>query len=213
MNWERWFFASYAGLLLLIAVVGFTPTAIAILSGSMENPALVVHLHAATMLLWLLLFLAQATLIGINRQATHIKLGRALFLLAPVIVVLLVYLAITQFPGGEQGSMIIVNQLERVILFTSFVVGAAVTRRVNSSAHKRFILLATLVPIDAALNRMPWLPDFGLGWGTPIWMIVLLVPLFIYDLASRGYVHKVTAFCGSAIALFWFTMIVIFPQN
>jgi len=195
---DRWFFAGVAGFFLLVAIVGFAPNSVAILSGTKENPALVVHVHAAAMFSWLVLFLAQASLIGVGNRQLHSQLGRALFVLGPIIVALMIYLAVSRFPGGERGAIIAAVQTERVILFSSFLIGAAISRGTNDDAHKRFILLATIIPLDAAFNRITWLPG-----ATPIWMIALLLPIVTYDLIRLGKLHIVTAVGGGTILLFW----------
>ena len=95
---ERWFFSVIAGALLLIAIVGFAPNSIAIINGSKTNPEFAVHIHAAAMVSWMLLFFIQANLILKGNKKLHTNVGRALFLLGPIIVLLMVYLAITRFP-------------------------------------------------------------------------------------------------------------------
>jgi hypothetical protein len=201
-EFDRWFFTATAVLYLVVAVVGFAPNSMAILSGSKENPGLAVHVHAAVMFSWLLLFVVQASLIGQGRPSTHARLGQSLFVLGPVILILMLYLAVTRFPGGEQGPVIIAIQTERIVLFASFLTGAAYKRKVDSSAHKRLILLATCIPLDAAFNRMPWLPG-----GTPFGMLALLIPIVIYDLAHLGRLHRVTALCGGLVAAFWIAVV------
>ena len=204
---ERWFFSVIAGALLLIAIVGFAPNSIAIINGSKTNPEFAVHIHAAAMLSWMLLFFIQANLIRKGNKKLHTNVGRALFLLGPIIVLLMVYLAITRFPGGERGPLIAAIQIERILLFSSFLTLGALNRKSDPSMHKRLLLLATIIPLDAALNRMPWLPSFGLGWSTPIWMPVLVLPLCVFDILKLGRIHKATAIGGGLIILFWVAII------
>lgn len=195
---DRWFFTAVAGLFFVVAFVGFGPNSLAILSGSMENPNVVVHVHAAAMFSWLVLFLVQASLIGSGKTILHARLGRAFIVLGPLIIVLMIYLAFTRFPGGELGPMIVAVQAERILLFSSFLAGAMLIRGKNNAAHKRLILLATLVPLDAAFNRMPWLPG-----SISLWMVSLLLPLIAYDLWQLGRLHMTTIIGGGCVAFFW----------
>ena len=48
----RTFYAGMAWLFVVVAVVGFAPRSLAIVSGTMKTPPLVVHLHAAVMASW-----------------------------------------------------------------------------------------------------------------------------------------------------------------
>jgi len=205
---DRWFFSVVAGSFLLIAIVGFAPNSAAIINGSMTNPEPLVHLHAAAMFSWLTLFFIQANLIRVGKKGIHARVGQALFVLGPLVVLLMIYLAVTRFPDDGRAPMTAAFQAERIILFSSFLILAAINRKRDASAHKRLLLLATIVPLDAALNRMPWLPGFGLAWSTPLWMPVLLVPLCMFDYFQFGRLHKVTAIGGGLIAAFWVTIVV-----
>jgi hypothetical protein len=54
------------------------------------------------------------------------------------------------------------------------------------------MILATLVPLPAAINRMTWLPGDFPNSPVSTWMYQLLwiAPVIIYDLARRGRVHR-----------------------
>ena len=80
---ERQIYVLTAALFVTVAVVGFTPRSVRILSGSMANPPLIVHVHAALMVAWLLLLLTQASLMRIGQRRLHQTLGLASFALAP----------------------------------------------------------------------------------------------------------------------------------
>lgn len=208
---ERWFFSAMAGLLLVIAIVGFAPNSMAILTGRMVNPALIVHVHAALMSAWLLLFLLQAILVGQGSRSMHRYLGRAVFVLAPSILVLMAYMAISRFSGGNPLQLPV--QTERVVLFGTLLTLAVIERRKDVEAHKRYMLLATIVPIDAGINRMAFLPDFGLGWGTPVWMLTLLLPLVAFDLHRFGKLHRATLLGGGPIAIFWSIILLVLASR
>lgn len=199
---SRRFFQVTSIFVLAVAVIGFAPNSIAILSGSQENPELVIHIHAAAMFGWLSLFVAQCFL-AVNNINWHRRLGMTAFLLGPLIIGLMMYLAISRFPGGEKGHVVALLQTERVVLFSTFFIVALLARYNNLGMHKRMMLFASLVPLDAAINRMPWLPSFGLEWDTPLWMLALLVPIVVHDIRTLGRLHKATLLGGGTIFLFW----------
>lgn len=203
---DRWFFTAMGVVLTLIAVIGFAPNSAAILTGEAPNPALAVHVHAALMVAWLVLFVLQAGLVARGSPALHRRLGRCVFALGPAIVVMLAYMAITRFGGNNPFELPV--QVQRILFFGGLLALAVRVLRSDSGAHKRFMLLATIVPIDAGLNRMSFLPDFGLGWGTPLWMPVLVMLLVLHDLRSLGQVHRATVVGGGPIVVFWSGIVV-----
>jgi heme A synthase len=50
-----------------------------------------------------------------------------------------------------------------LILFGLFYVWAVLTRKTRRETHKRMMVLATFVVIDAGLGRMTWLPGASRG--------------------------------------------------
>src|SRR5690242_16770935 len=96
---KRWFYISVALFMVLISVAGFAPS---IVDRSKRNapPTPLVTAHGITAGAWLLLFLAQATLVATRRTAVHRRLGRV----GPMVAVVLIvvgYLATVEF--GRRG--------------------------------------------------------------------------------------------------------------
>jgi hypothetical protein len=60
--------------------------------------------------------------------------------------------------------------------------------------HKRMMLLATLMPLSAAIDRIAqrWLPtNFPTGYeGEYAYLLLWLAPLLIYDVVRRGRLHR-----------------------
>jgi len=79
----RLIYVGMAVLFIAVAVTGFAPRSLAIVTGQMPVPPLIVHFHAATMSSWLALFLAQTLLMRSGRAAVHQSLGALSFLIAP----------------------------------------------------------------------------------------------------------------------------------
>lgn len=99
---ERRFFLFMAVLLLVTAVVGFAPNSTAILAGTRETPPLLVHLHAALMLAWLLLLVTQTKLNHSGRTDLHRRLGQTAFVLVPLMVLVMILVSGARFITDER---------------------------------------------------------------------------------------------------------------
>jgi hypothetical protein len=198
-------------LFLATAVTGFAPRSAAILTGEMPIPPVAVHVHAAMMLSWLLLLVAQASLAASGRIALHRTLGTISYVLAPALFVALVavtivaYGTLTKVGQGVLASNILVLQMRSILLFPTFYLWAIAVRTSAPETHKRAMLVATLVLVDAAIARMPWLPGTNLTStydGVHLWLLVLLLPALVSDVVRYGRVHRVYV-VGLALLLPW----------
>lgn len=206
---SRIFYVGMAILFIAVAVTGFAPRSLAIVTGNMPVPPPIVHLHAASMTAWLLLFLTQTLLMNRGRAALHASLGAVSFVLAPLITVTLVALVVINANAAlAAGAALPPDAVARVFAFALFVMGraailfplfylwAVAVRKSDSETHKRLMVLAVFVVIDAALGRMSWLP----GNNDPItsaegytaihlYQLLLLAPPVAYDLLRLRRVH------------------------
>jgi hypothetical protein len=201
---DRNFYAFMAMLFAATAIAGFTPNSIAILSATKTNPPLLFHFHAAAMSSWLLLLTAQATLVASNKTHIHKRLGMVSIVLAPIIVSLMLAIKIPLFLNSDfattAGGVI---QIKRISLFSIFYIWAILSRKTDSAAHKRLMFLATLVVIDAAFNRLRWLPMFGFENVLAVrhvYELILLAPLLVYDILKLGRIHRVNII-GSCLVI------------
>jgi hypothetical protein len=211
---DRLFYVFMAGLFVTVAALGFAPRSVAILSGTVPGPAAIVHVHAALMASWLLLLLAQTSLMATGRRRLHQALGAVSFVLAPLMLVLMLVLtfgvyyviftagldSLGQPPPLEVAARSVAFSLfvqgRAALLFAIFYVWAVRTRRSDSETHKRMMLLATFAVIDAALGRMSWLHDYS-GPASDVtyaivnvYQLLLLAPAIVFDLVRFGRVHK-----------------------
>lgn len=196
---ERVVYAGSAWLLVLVTVVGFAPRSLAILDGTMPNPPLPVHMHAFVMASWTLLLALQASLSFTGRMDLHRKLGRAALVLAPAVLVVLTLITVVrqQDAAGTDAAQVVNNilflQVRSILLFPAFVTWALVTRKSDPQTHKRMMLLATLMVVDAAIARMSWLPfnNFPFSYiAVHVWLLLLIVPALIYDTVKLGRPHR-----------------------
>jgi hypothetical protein len=155
-----------------------------------------VHLHGLVFSLWILLFIAQTSLVAARRTDLHRRLGAAGAVLA---LVMLVVGTLTALHGVARGSgppgidplVWLAVPLFDLPVF-AILVGAALLLRWDSQAHKRLMLLSMIGLMGPAVGRMPWpqplqplVAFLALGF---------LVPLVVGDLRSRGRVHPATVF-------------------
>ncbi len=183
---RKWFFAGMAIACFAVAFFGFFPNSYAIISGQRENPHPIVHVHAAFMVAWLALLMAQSVLVALGRRSLHFQFGLAALVLAPIITALMIAMAIIYFPGGEHGAAIFIIQCKRILLFSGFVAWAMLVRRKRPATHKRLMILATIVVLDAAILRLDYiLPSFG--WDNDLAVASLYQFLLVIPLAWRDW--------------------------
>jgi hypothetical protein len=196
---DRLFFAGMAWLLVVVAIVGFAPRSLAIVGGTMPMPPLVVHLHAAVMASWTLLLALQATLSLIGRMDLHRRTGLASLVIAPAVLLVLIAVTVVRqnaaagTPAGPVVNNILFLQIRSILLFPTFFIWAFMTRRSDPQTHKRMMLLATLMLIDAAIARMTWLPFnvFPNSYlAVHLYLLLLLVPALLYDALTLGRIHR-----------------------
>jgi hypothetical protein len=206
---ERHFHAGMAWFFVIVAIAGFTPRSLAIVSGAMRSPPLVVHLHAAVMASWVSLLAVQATLSLAGRMDLHRKSGVASLVVAPLVLIMLIAVTIVRqnaaagTPAGPIVNNILLVQIRAIVLFPTFLIWALRTRRTDPETHKRMMLLATLMLLDAAIARMSWLPynEFPKSYlAVHIYLLLLLVPALLYDVIRRGRIHRAWVW-GLALAL------------
>ena len=208
---EPRFYAGMAWLFVLVAFAGFAPRSVAIVSGTMASPPLVVHLHAAVMSSWCALLAVQATLSLTGRMDLHRKWGMASLGVAPLVLIMLFAVTIVRqndafgTPGGPIVNNILFLQIRSIVLFPTFFIWAMLTRRTDPQMHKRMMLLATLMLLDAGIARMNWLPynAFPKSYlAVHLYLLLLLVPALIYDLIRQHRVHRAWVW-GLALTLPW----------
>ena len=85
---DRWIYVFMAALLIACVLIGFIPDSIEKIAAveRAERPALpfAMHVHAVLMGCWMLLLLAQTTLMATGRKGLHMQLGVAAMVLAYV---------------------------------------------------------------------------------------------------------------------------------
>ena len=83
---DRWFYIGAAVFMLLLSATGFGPSFVE-QGKRTAPPTTLVIAHGFVAAMWLLLFLAQATLIATRRTAVHRRMGKAAPLVAALMIV------------------------------------------------------------------------------------------------------------------------------
>jgi hypothetical protein len=213
---DRWIFVSMAGLFFLTVMAGFIPDSVgkimALRAGLRPPFPAVLHFHAVLMGSWILLLLVQTTLMATGRSAVHKQLGLAGLFLAPAIVIVGSFVVPAMFhynwtlvhsapPGAlpvplevaeRFMSSLVAFQVAAGLLFSVFVAIALWARRHDVGMHKRLMILATAVPLPAAIDRIVWLPTtYPQSALSPVLYTVLwITPMLAWDLIRHKRLHK-----------------------
>ena len=176
---------------------------------------LLVHIHAAVFSSWILLLLAQTSLVAADRVDLHRRLGVAGFGLACLLV--LVGLAVTceflsRHHGHEEpGLRFPFLQVVDLTVFSTLIY-FGYRQRFNPAAHKRLMLIATAALLDAAFSRWPILV-VGNGLVADFCCYALLALLAVYDMWSIGKVQRATLWGGALLILAHHPILTILERN
>lgn len=161
----------------------------------------VFYVHGALFTAWIVLLYVQVSLVTGGRKDLHRKLGPWGALLAAAMVVVGVYAALVAAgrPGGFVGvplpplQFLVVPAFD-IGIFAAFV-AIGVAHRRDPQAHKRWMTLATVGIITAAIARWPGVLALG-----PLAFFGLtdlfIVALGVWDVRSRGRLHPATLWGG-----------------
>jgi hypothetical protein len=80
-------------------------------------------------------------------------------------------------------------QIRVGILFPTFVIWALLLRKSDLATHKRLLILATLMPLSAAIDRIGWLP-IARPFSPDLYMLLWALPLLAYDVLRHGRIPR-----------------------
>jgi len=221
---DHWFYIAVALLVIIINVAGFAPS---LLDQSMRNgrPSSLVVIHGVVASAWLLLFLAQATLVATGRTSVHRRLGAIALALTAVMIVLVFQMTIEMVRRGHDLSGDLMRRaaapgapvpsvaerdggLGGLVAALNFgvLVAAGWWYRRRPEIHKRLMLMALLalgafVPVlhlaGYVVGRWPNL--FGLAKLAPFAANLLLFAGAVHDKFTRGRIHPVSVWVPLAL--------------
>jgi hypothetical protein len=197
-QYDNYFFAAMALLIVVTVFVGFARTYF--LAGVFRAPLpnLLIHIHGAVFSSWILLLIAQISLVSAGRVDIHRRLGLVGFGLACVMVVLGELAARDMLargeapPGFTPGPKTFYAIPFFGILMFATLVYFAYRLRSNPSAHKRLILIATIAILDAPTGRPPFTVITAYRFMDSVLVYAFLLLLIAYDLWSLRKVHRAT---------------------
>lgn len=210
---DRWIFVFMAALLIVVTLLGFLPDSVmkveAVSAGKRLPFPLILHAHAVVMGSWLLLLLAQTTLMATGRREGHKQLGLLSLVLAPALVIVGVALSPTMYhqlwaaahaPGADPGMMqdvairgnIVLIQTQIGFVFACTVFLALRARIADPATHKRLMVLAPIAAMPAAVDRITLLPStMPVSPIAPeLYVLLLALPMFAWDLYRTGTVQR-----------------------
>lgn len=212
---DRWIYVFTAASFIVICLAGFIPSSIAkvaaVQAGLRPPFPLVLHMHAILMGSFLLLLLAQTTLMATGRCEHHRRLGLLSMVLAPALVVVGFILVPTTYHGVWAAAQaappeareqlqqtirfidnIMLLQLRIGILFPLFLIIGLRARGRDSGLHKRMMILATAMALPAGIDRIPWLPTTipASPVSPDLYTLLAISPMFLWDVVRNRYIHK-----------------------
>jgi hypothetical protein len=204
---ERRFFTGMALAILATVLVGFARSFfLRPLFPEWHSPSeAIFYVHGALFTAWIALLLAQTSLVAGGRAGLHRKIGpwSAVLVVAMVVVGMLGALIAARRPTGFVDVPVPPLQFLAIpifdlVLFATFA-WLAIAQRRNPQSHKRWMLLATVNLLTAAIARWPVVTDYGPAVGFAL-TDLFVVALAVWDFRTRGRLHPVTL-CGGLLMI------------
>ena len=211
---DRWIYVFTAASFIVISLTGFIPDSLMKISlvqaGGRPPFPLVLHMHAVLMGSFLLLLLAQTTLMATGRRQMHQRLGIAAFGVASALVLVGLVLVPTMYHQMWNAAQstnpetrakfhqillirdnVMLIQLRIGFLFPLFLLIGLRARGSNAGLHKRMMILATVMALPAAIDRISWLPTtFPVSpVATDLYTLLAVSPMFIWDVVRNRSIH------------------------
>lgn len=210
------FFVGMAIYLTVIVIIGFWPTYFgSVLLGQepvsfgLVEISWEIHLHAFVFMVWMGILLAQTFWVASDRRQTHMNFGKYGFLLGAIMVVIGLFMTYVQVESAVAKEIITWSEaIPGVFTTNSFfsinqflmLLVLGYYYRSKPAAHKRFMLIATIVIVNAATSR--WGIMIG-EWSNEIINLLMIGPIWVYDFYSDKRIHKATLI-GTAIMSLYF---------
>jgi hypothetical protein len=205
----KYFFVFMGVLFPVVAFIGFFHSYSTFASGTLIIHW-ITHIHAFAMTAWLALYFMQALFAATGNLKIHRKLGPLSVVLSIIVFLFMGIVTIRSIivyhpPQGSFAFLNLLVDLFEMFCFGLFVTWGMLLRKKNSAAHKRLLTIITAVVLMAAVDRGRYtysLPTFGLEppASSFVYLDILLIPIFVYDLVRLQKVHKYTLL-GTAIVI------------
>jgi hypothetical protein len=197
---DRFFYIGASLAVITAVFVGFAPTYY--LKGYFHAAPLplLVHVHGLVFTSWILLFLAQTSLIAGRRIDLHRRLGVGGAVLAGLLVVIGLTTAIVStrrnFGAGNATALTFLAIPFGDMLVFGVLAAAGLYYRRRSDVHKRLMFLATISLLGAAFVRWPLAIVSSGPRAFFATTDLFIVAALIHDLVSERRVHPATIWGG-----------------
>lgn len=200
---ERRFFTGMALAILAVVFAGFSRGFYlrALFPGHPIPPEPFFAVHGLVYSAWIVLLLTQSRLVARGRLDLHRRMGAFGAVLAVVMVVMgaIGALIAARRPGGfievpVPPLQFLAVPMFEMVLFPAFVAIGLANRR-DPQAHKRWMVLATVGILTAAVARIPVIDRLG----PPAYFAgvdLFIVALAVWDFRTRGRLHPATLWGG-----------------
>lgn len=234
---DRWIFVLMAAWFIAITLAGFIPDSLMkvgmVRGGARPRFPPILHVHAVLMGSFLLLLLAQTWLMASGRRDLHMRLGVLAMGVAAALVIVGFILAPTMYyetwnalraaPPAARGKLqellstkdnILLLQMRIGLLFPLLLAIGLRARSGNAGLHKRMMILATVITLPAALNRIPWLPETmpASPISIDVYTLLAVSPMLAWDAIRNRTLHRaywiwfaVTLPCAVIVNMLWDT--------
>lgn len=205
---------------LAVVALGFGVTYVVPMVRSTFLAPWLVHLHGASALGWILLLIAQATLVRRRATPLHTRLGQIALPLALSIwatgIATAVWAAQRDLPLSGTAATSSLGGTVSGLTFFLLLVAAALLMRRRADWHKRLAMLATIQLLWPAFFRLRHLlpavpnPEVWLG------LVLAYSPILVAALRDRaryGRIHPVWLYVGPALVIEQSLEFVYFDQG
>ena len=199
------FFLVMSGVMLLIALAGFSPTLY--LRAFFNVPAIppYLYVHGAVMACWVLWLVIQTSLVASRHTDIHRRIGMvgAVLGVGVVIAGLMATLGLVS-RLAEMGldleseigfvSIVVFGNLGSLVVFSALLITAILLRH-RPEVHKRLMLLASFNVIGPAFNRISYWPVFDWIEEEPFFSastLIFFAVLGVHNVIVRRRFHAAT---------------------
>jgi hypothetical protein len=219
-SFARFYFVGLALFTVAIAAIVFVPGLLKFFAGTFAV-AWVLNVHGVLMGAWLALFLAQAVFAATGRMRLHEMFGNFGIWLGPLVWASMVFVELRRkvvYPLAPDLSSDYDFDLPGIYVWSMFLLYFVVAirlRRQRPDWHKRFMVFAALVALQAAEMRIAWLPRFAPDyWTDVIYLdVFLLLPLLAYDFVTGRRLHPATATATAVLLTAQATVILLWGSS
>jgi hypothetical protein len=206
---DDYFFLGMALLILGMVFVGFAHSYYLAGIFHAQLPSLLVHVHGALFSCWILLLIAQITLVFAGRVSWHKRLGVFGMILAGLMVLVgfatLIGAVRRHAVFGMGLDALFGEDVLQLVVFAALV-SWGLHVRVDGPAHKRLMILATVALLGPAVARWPFAFVFSSAFVFFGIIDSVVIFLIAFDLWSLRRIHRVTILGSLLILVMQVTM-------